>query len=93
MEDRRRVIRDLQRAIRRKEIENGRLDVDLEEMAIKVAERKNVSDPTGKLKSFLNVETSLTRNFKHKYLIDFIVPFCFVRCNVMTHHRDLMWFS
>lgn len=48
VEDRRRVIRDLKKAIRRKEIENKRMDIDLEEMAIKVAERQNVSNPNGK---------------------------------------------
>lgn len=47
VEDRQRVIRDLKRAIRKKEIENERMDVGLEEMALKVAERKNVSDPNG----------------------------------------------
>ena len=49
VEDRRRVIRDLKKAIRRKEIENQRMDTDLEEMAIKVAERQNVSNPNGKI--------------------------------------------
>ncbi len=47
VEARRRVIRDLQKAIRRKEIENERMDIDLEEMALKVAERRNVSNPDG----------------------------------------------
>ena len=51
VEARRRVIRDLQKAIRRKEIENERMDIDLEEMALKVAERRNVSNPDGEFNS------------------------------------------
>lgn len=47
MQDRRRIIGDLKKAIRKKEIENARLDEDLEELALKVAERKNVSNPNG----------------------------------------------
>ena len=66
VEDRRRVIRDLKKAIRRKEIENQRMDTDLEEMAIKVAERQNVSNPNGKisLKTIgLYRELSINREF------------------------------
>ena len=65
VEDRRRVIRDLKKAIRRKEIENQRMDIDLEEMAIKVAERQNVSNPNGKF------------DLKNKPSIDYEFPFDF----------------
>ena len=46
----------MKKAIRKKEIENARLDEELEEQALKVAERKNVSDPNGKLTNLLTLD-------------------------------------
>ena len=46
--DRKETIKNIKRLIRRKEKENDQLDADLEELALSVAERRNVSEANGK---------------------------------------------
>ncbi|CAB3976600.1 Hypothetical predicted protein [Paramuricea clavata] len=70
VEDRHRVIRDLKKAIRKKEIENERLDIDLEEMAITVAERKNVSNPDAENQAEANSERRLKNIVARRRLVD-----------------------
>lgn len=48
VQDRKRIIRKLRHQIVSKVEENEQLDIDLEEMALSVAERKNIHDVTGK---------------------------------------------
>ena len=46
--DRKDTIKNLKRTIRKKEKENNKLDAELEEIALSVAERRNVNDANGK---------------------------------------------
>ena len=62
--DRKETIKNIKRLIRRKEKENEKLDADLEELALSVAERRNVNEANGEsLFSglILHVEVSLLR--------------------------------
>ena len=45
--DRKEAIKNIKRLIRRKEKENEQLDADLEELALSVAERRNVNEANG----------------------------------------------
>ena len=45
--DRRETIKNIKRLIRRKEKDNEQLDADLEELALSVAERRNVNEANG----------------------------------------------
>lgn len=45
--DRKETIKNIKRLIRRKEKENEQLDADLEELALSVAERRNVNEANG----------------------------------------------
>ena len=45
--DRKETIKNIKRLIRRKEKENEKLDADLEELALSVAERRNVNEANG----------------------------------------------
>ena len=45
--DRKDAIKNIKRLIRRKEKENEHLDADLEELALSVAERRNVNEANG----------------------------------------------
>ena len=45
--DRKEAIKNIKRLIRRKEKENQQLDADLEELALSVAERRNVNEANG----------------------------------------------
>ena len=45
--DRKESIKNVKRLIRRKEKENEQLDADLEELALSVAERRNVNEANG----------------------------------------------
>ena len=65
-----RVIRELKRAIRRKEIENERMDIDLEEMALKVAERRNVSNLDAENQAEANSERRLKNIVARRKLVD-----------------------
>lgn len=46
--DRKETIKNIKRLIRRKEKDNEQLDADLEELALSVAERRNVNEANGK---------------------------------------------
>ncbi len=45
--DRKNTIKNIKRLIRRKEKDNEQLDADLEELALSVAERRNVNEANG----------------------------------------------
>lgn len=51
--DRKETIKNIKRLIRRKEKENEQLDADLEELALSVAERRNVNEANGMLQAIL----------------------------------------
>lgn len=70
VDDRRRIIRDLKKAIRKKEIENSRLDDDLEELALKVAERRNVSDPNAENQVEAGTKRRLKNIVARRKLVD-----------------------
>ena len=50
--DRKETIKNIKRLIRRKEKDNEQLDADLEELALSVAERRNVNEANGKQNVF-----------------------------------------
>ena len=60
--DRKDTIKNIKRLIRRKEKENEQLDADLEELALSVAERRNVNEANGKCDNVLTL-ISFLRNF------------------------------
>jgi hypothetical protein len=49
VDDRKETIKGIKRVIRKKEKDNSNLDHDLEEIALSVAERRNVNEMNGKI--------------------------------------------
>lgn len=68
--DRKETIKNIKRLIRRKEKENDRLDADLEELALSVAERRNVNEANATGRSDPGAERRLQDIVSRRKLVD-----------------------
>ena len=78
--DKKRVMRKLKRQIRQKSDENQKLDVDLEEMALDVAERTQINKNHGEFNTSLFFKSSISF-LVLKYLFTAFVNLFFVSCD------------
>lgn len=68
--DRKETIKNIKRLIRRKEKENEQLDADLEELALSVAERRNVNEANVAVRSDTGAERRLQDIVARRKLVD-----------------------
>ena len=73
VDDKKRVMRKLKRQIRQKSEENLKLDVDLEEMALDVAERTQINKNHGEFNIFLFFFNFVVKSFLTAFIRNFIM--------------------